>query len=386
MKTITMFTLIALTIVLFFPAVSVAGEGASVQTKSFTVSKGGIFEIGTDGGDITVTGWDKDEVFIKADGIDENDLHRLKMTQSGNTVSVKYRSRNRWFGRGRDVRFEISVPSQFDLDMQTSGGDVKVSGPVSGRLKGSSSGGDIKIENVGGTVTMSTSGGDIRCDKVQGDAYLKTSGGDIHVGAVSGEAELATSGGDISVESTGKKLTAKTSGGDIIIGEVGAEMSASTAGGDIKIHKVAGNAIASTAGGDILLQNATGIVKVKTAGGDIRLENVTGSAEAKTAGGDIIAELIPTGNGRTRLLTAGGDVKLFIPENTRANIDAVIRVHGWWNNSVDEYSVKSDFKSSTYEKDSDADEIHATYVLNGGGEDISLETVNSNIYIRKLKK
>jgi hypothetical protein len=39
-----------------------------------------------------------------------------------------------------------------------------------------------------------------------------------------------------------------------------------------------------------------------------------------------------------------------------------------------------------YEKDEDGEEIRARYVLNGGGEDIRLETVNSDIKILKLKK
>jgi DUF4097 and DUF4098 domain-containing protein YvlB len=365
---------------------AVATENPKEVTKSFTVSKGGIVELETEGGDIKVSTWDKSEVFVRAEGIEERDLHRLKMTQSGNTIVIRYRSGGGWFSRGRDVHFSLTLPTQFDLDAQTSGGDIVVRGPLSGTLKGSTSGGDVKLGDLGGTITMTTSGGDITGDKLNGDSYLKTSGGDIRVSSVGGDAEINTSGGDISVDYVKKDLRAKTSGGDINIGEVGGAVAASTAGGDIKIRKSAGNVTASTAGGDIRMGSASGTVKAKTAGGDIRLERINGSVEAKTAGGEVEAELVPSGKGRSRLATAGGDVRLFIPESACATIEARIRVHGWWGADMQRYNIKSDYKAETFERSKDDEEIHGTYILNGGGESISLETVNSDIEIRKARK
>ena len=75
------------------------------------------------------------------------------------------------------------------------------------------------------------------------------------------------------------------------------------------------------------------------------------------------AELRPTGSGRSRLATAGGDVTLFIPENAKATIEARIRIRGHWKDSKAEYSVISDFKSTSYVTDDDMREIRATYVL-----------------------
>ncbi len=358
----------------------------TTHTKSFAVSKGGMLEVSIDGGDIRVSAWEKNEVFVKAYGIDERDADRLKMTQTDNTVRVTYRSRGGWFSHERNVLFEIQVPAQFDVDLQTSGGDIQIQGSLMGKLRGSTSGGDIRLGNVGGKVDMHTSGGDIRTGKIQGDAILKTSGGDIIVATVSGDAEVTTSGGDIRVESTGKTLKARTSGGDITVGDVGGEATVSTSGGDVSVGKVSGKASLSTAGGNVKLGGASGVVTAKTAGGDIRLDNISGSVEAKTAGGEVQAELIPSGKGKSRLLSSGGDVVLYLPENAKATIDARIRIHGWWGFGNPEYSIHSDFKPETYEKDKDAEEIRATYVLNGGGETITLETANSNIMIRKLRK
>lgn len=377
-------TLIISLLTLF--VLSASAQDTSVRSKSFTVSKGGRFEITTRSGDIRITPWSKNEVSVTAEGIDSEDLDRLKMTQSGNTVRVEFLPKKGWGGwDGDHIRFDVSVPTDFNIEMKTSGGDLEIMGSINGKIEGSTSGGDINIENVVGPVDMSTSGGDIKVGDIKGNVDLSTSGGDITLKKVDGEARVKTSGGDIRVESVGKKLDARTSGGDIEIGDVGGEVSASTAGGDVKVKKVSGDAKLKSAGGDIGLSGASGTVVASTAGGDINLMNITGSIEAKTAGGDIKAELRPSGKGGSELSTAGGKVSLAVPENAKVTIEALIRIEGRWGSRKSKYEVRSDFKADKYETDEDEEEIRATYNLNGGGEKIFLSTVNSSIEIRKLR-
>jgi len=218
---------------------------------------------------------------------------------------------------------------------------------------------------------------------VTGSGYLKTAGGDIRVGKVGGTLEVRTSGGDIQVDYVAKSLEARTAGGDIRIGDVGGEASVSTSGGDIHVGKVSGKVKMSTAGGDVHLEGASGTVSAKTAGGDIKLRSVTGVVDAKTAGGEVEAELNPSGKGSSRLVSSGGDVRLFIPASAKATIYATIRIHGSWGRRSERYTVKSDFESESFEKDDDDEEIRAVYKLNGGGEKIELETVNADIHVRK---
>ncbi|HLA69831.1 MAG TPA: hypothetical protein VJN65_09015, partial [Bacteroidota bacterium] len=96
-------------------------------------------------------------------------------------------------------------------------------------------------------------------------------------------------------------------------------------------------------------------------------------------------ELIPSGKGGSELVTAGGNIRLAVPENAKVTIEALIRIEGRWGSRKSKYEVRSDFKADKYEKDDDEEEIRATYNLNGGGEKIYLTTVNSNIEIRKLR-
>jgi len=369
--------------VLLAASLALSGDDGS-RTKSFSVSKGGMLEVTTSRGDIRISPWEKNEVYIAVDGLDDEDIDKVKMTQNGNTVRVSYRSR--WSNGSGHISFSISVPSQFNIDISTSGGDLEVKGGLTGKIDGSTSGGDIKLGNVfGGPVEVTTSGGDIRAGKIEGEGNLKTAGGDISVGSVNGSLTVNTSGGDISVETVAKSLEAKTAGGNINIGDVGGEARVSTSGGDIKVGKVSGKAALNTAGGDIELRGASGNVNAKTSGGDIRLQNISGSINARTAGGEVEAELIPSGKGGSKLTSSGGEVRLYIDENSRATIEATIRLDGWGMRES-RYVVKSEFPKESYETDEEADEIRAVYKLNGGGEVIELSTSNSNIEIHKTRR
>jgi Putative adhesin len=374
--------LIAAFAALLIATFTAAGEDGN-RSKSFSVRKGGTMEVSTSKGDIRISPWEKNEVSVVIEGLDDEDLEKVKMTQNGNIVRVSYRSR--WNDGSGHVLFAISVPSQFNLDMNTSGGDLEVKGGLTGKIDGSTSGGDIKLGNIfGGPVEVTTSGGDIRTEKIEGDGSLKTAGGDIQVGSVNGSLSVNTSGGNIQVETITKSLDAKTAGGNIIIGNVGGEAHVSTSGGDINVGKVSGKATLNTAGGDIELKGASGNVSAKTSGGDVKLQNITGSINAKTSGGEVEAELIPSGKGGSKLSSAGGDVRLYIDENSKATIEATIRLDGWGSRKS-RYIVKSEFPKESYETDEEADEIRAVYKLNGGGELIELSTSNSNIEIHKLR-
>lgn len=352
------------------------------REKTFQVGKNSALDVSVSGCDITVKTSAKNEINVLVEGIDDDDLEYVKMIQSGDEVRVTYKPK---WGNHSDGRFLISVPTQTNLELRTSGGDIELQGNLTGDAVGSTSGGNIEIEKVKGMVRFSTSGGDIRTGDIDGKAELRTSGGNITLATVNGEATVSTSGGDIRIQNVGKKLDARTSGGDIQAGDVGGDATLSTAGGDVRVGKVSGKAYLRTAGGDLELLGASGTVEAKTAGGDIDLRNITGSIEASTAGGNIVAELNPSGKGDSHLKTAGGDVKLTIPENAKATIEASIRLRESWGvfSKKSRYDIRSDFKAETYERDEDREEIRGRYVINGGGEVISLETVNGYIDIKK---
>jgi DUF4097 and DUF4098 domain-containing protein YvlB len=384
-------------LILMWASASV-GE-STVTTKTFKITKGGtlVVEIEGIGADIAVNVWDKSEIQMRIEGLSEEALEDLQTSEENNTVRIDYSGDDGW-RKSRAARFEFTVPTELNLDLGTSGGDIAVNGRMKGSVTLGTSGGDIEVEAAEGNVAAATSGGDIEVGKIEGkvrletsggdvkalevigDAALATSGGDVEAGDVKGELTASTAGGDISIGSVEKGLMASTAGGDITIENVGGDARVSTAGGDIVVGTVSGSATLKTAGGDIELRGATGRVVAKTAGGDIECNKVTGSLEAATAGGDIYAELNPTGTLTNRLETQGGDIRIVIPADAKVTIDAKIRIRRGWGGD-EEYEITSDFPAESHEKDKKL--IRGRYVVGGGGATITLETVNGNIEIRK---
>lgn len=366
---------------LAIPIVLVAlscGTAFSQTSKTFEVGAGGSLVVVVVG-DVTLKTSSGGQVTVEALGISQQDLPDLSMTQTGNTVRVEFRPQD---GHSNNVRFNVTLPDHFDVDLKTAGGDIVVTGNLTGKIVGKTAGGDIKVGDVDGLTNLSTAGGDIIAGKVGGDVVLKTAGGDIRLDSAEGRVEVGTAGGDIVVGDVGKSLNASTSGGDIRISNINGDAIVSTSGGDVRVGKVAGTAKLSTAGGDIECLGATGDVKASTAGGDIQLAAISGSIDASTAGGDIRAELNPDGKAASSLTTAGGELDLYLPASARARVEAVIEIQGRWSSNREEYQIVSDFKGEQM-MDEQAKEIRAVYDINGGGPVIKMKTTNGNIFIRK---
>jgi DUF4097 and DUF4098 domain-containing protein YvlB len=354
----------------------------SPVAKSFKVKKGGnlVVDIDNIGADIHVKVWSKLEVAVRAEGIHDNDLEYLEINKNGNTVRVDIAVGNGW-GSHRKARFYINVPSEFDLDIGTSGGSVDVAGSVEGTVDVATAGGNIEVDDVVGDISLRTAGGGITVGNVDGDAGLSTAGGDVRVGDVTGNLGVGTAGGDIIIGEVKKDLGAGTAGGDIRCEKVGGEAGVETSGGDIELGVVKGGVTARTSGGNIEILGATGKAVAKTSGGDIELANIVGHVEAATAGGDISVELNPTNAATSSIETKGGEITFYLPANAKATVEAQIRLRDWDRHGRDEYDIYSDFEAE--ERDRSDREVWARYVINGGGKIITIETVNGNIEIRK---
>lgn len=367
-------TLSVLVVVIWMTSLSARPIQLATQSRSFTVSPGGSLQVNIRSGTIRVSTWERNEVLVDVVGLEAGDSPQLTMEQSGNAVRVSYQPR-----RARsDARFDIRVPTRYNLNLTTSHGDIRLEGSLDGEMVATTAGGDIRVGDVSARLQLTTSGGDISAGRVGGNAILKTSGGDVRVAGAEGEVSVKTAGGDIHVGDVGRSLEAETAGGDIHLGNVGGTASVSTAGGDIRVGSVSGSAQLQTAGGDIQLDGASGEVEAKTAGGDLSLRGISGSIQGETAGGDILASLNPAGGRESRLKSAGGDITLEIPSQAQATIQARIRFQGWRHSELE---IQSDFPAA--EQVRDPREIRATYQLNGGGQLITLETYDGDIRIRK---
>ncbi|MDZ7378239.1 MAG: DUF4097 domain-containing protein, partial [candidate division KSB1 bacterium] len=231
---------------------------AEIENR-FTVQPGGKLSMHDISGDVSIGTWAKYEVdilerrrmdvFTQTEAEEAMKRAQQGYRQVGNVVEVDGSEfQRRWM----ESTFSVTVPMRFDVEVRTSGGDLRLS--------------DLQ-----GTISLKTAGGDITVRKTVGDTELSTSGGDITIEGNEGALKAATAGGDIKASRIAQRAKLTTSGGDIWLVDIGGEVEASTAGGDITVRETKGRVVVSTSGGDIVLQNVGGEVEAKTAGGDIQV-------------------------------------------------------------------------------------------------------------------
>ncbi|MBZ0198498.1 MAG: DUF4097 domain-containing protein [Ignavibacteriaceae bacterium] len=301
-------TLITVTILLFsvsfsLSACSVAFNGDNgskklsvIDEKTFQISSGKTLRVDTRPGDVMITPWEKDEVYIKVYGNDKA-REKMKFDFNGNSnevaVTGKYeRSFFNWGNSGIKVRYEIKTPSNFNVTVSTAGGDVRVGG-IKGSVTIKTSGGDVDIKETRGNLLVATSGGDITLENPEGNTKASTSGGDINGVNYKGNLKVTTSGGDIKLSGGNGSIEAKSSGGDIKLEYNGINegIALATSGGDIDIYVPAdfkASLMLSSSGGgvdsDFKTENQTNRSKRKLEG------DINGGGPklvAKTSGGEI---------------------------------------------------------------------------------------------------
>ena len=257
-----------------------AGDLKVIKERTFQISPGKDLKVEASSGDVSVSSWDKNEVYIKILGNEKaEDKMKFEFYNDENKVEVVAKGDHSlmgWFSGGIRLRFEIKVPIKFNEKIHTSGGDVYTNN-VSGNLNISTSGGDIKFNNVDGIFDVSTSGGDITGMNFQGDLDASTSGGDINLAGSDSKIKASTSGGDIYLDYKGsnKGIDISTSGGDIQLklpADFNAAAKMRTSGGEISCELTANNAKKiSSSKFEADLNSGGNPLYVETSGGDINV-------------------------------------------------------------------------------------------------------------------
>ncbi|MBO0725636.1 MAG: hypothetical protein J2P52_08555 [Blastocatellia bacterium] len=197
--------------------------------------------------------------------------YEVNFEQQGNDLIIRAKFPHEdfrlWRRSGLQVRYVVSIPTEFNVDLKTSGGSIRV-------------------------------------DDLRGEVRVKTSGGGLQFGKIEGPIVGNTSGGGISLAGCNGKVEVKTSGGGIKIGSGAGELLAETSGGGIEIENFAGDAV------------------VKTSGGSIRINRIEGAIDASTSGGPIVAALGAQPKKDCRLHTSGGGITVELDESLSLNVNA----------------------------------------------------------------
>ncbi|MEJ5350949.1 MAG: DUF4097 family beta strand repeat-containing protein [Melioribacteraceae bacterium] len=275
-----------------------AEEKRLIKEKSFIVNQGETISIETSGADVKIKSWDKNEANIMIIGNKRaEDRMNFLIEKSGSEIRViAKRKMSSFFGLWGELSLKIEafVPQNFNVNIETSGGDIEAEN-LNGKFNLTSSGGDIKLNNLTGNLIAKTSGGDIELINSSGSLNASTSGGNIECKNVSGNIDVNTSGGDIDIYAKEGKINAVTSGGDI----------------KISLDNNFNGIKANTSGGDIFLvlpSNTNASAILETFGGEIECE-FSNIKTKKLTKQKLIADL-NSGGEKLEAKTSGGDITL----------------------------------------------------------------------------
>ncbi len=221
---------------LLLAAIAALPAGAAIERsleKNFTVAPGSVVKVDVSGAAIQTTVGPAGVVHLvlkerfRTDDAAEADklLERFEITcvQQGEEVKLVVRpKKSLGFSWGWNNKVEflpvLTVPADVRLELDTSGGSIRIGGEMRAAVRADTSGGSITAD--GGTdLNLDTSGGSIRVGRALGKLRADTSGGGITVdlvGAEATEVNLDTSGGSIQVgidPAARLSVVADTSGG-----------------------------------------------------------------------------------------------------------------------------------------------------------------------------
>jgi len=321
--------------------------------RSYDVKSGGSLKIASDYGTIDVQTAHRDtiEIVIKnesksnLDSADQSALDDFEVAfgHKGPSVVIEGRFKQGWqsLQKNRDtldrlrIRFQVTVPQQYSVYLQTSGGRISVS-DLTGEVNAHTLSGSLNFGNIKGPVWGDTAGGSIKLASCDGSVTLKTFGGSIKVGNVTGNVDLHTFGGSIR------------------IGDVVGDVKAQTFGGSLSFGKIQGSLWGKTFGGSIKIVECGVDTDVLTLSGSIVLDRVTGPVSAKTTVGHIVARL-------------GSDAAFDVDAQTgNGRVSSVFPVVLVPRGKI----VKNRLKGT----------------INGGGHLLKLDASGGNIYLQSAKK
>ncbi len=245
------------------------GEIRRETEKSFTAANGGKLEVDSERGSISIRTHSTEAIHVK--------------------VYYKIRS--------NDEAFADELINDFKIDYDENGRDLKITAEFEGSLSNSQEN-KLSVRYVitvpeEYNVDLKTSGGSISVDELNGKAEARTSGGSLNFKFITGQVKGKTSGGSISLEGCNSDADVSTSGGGIMIGKVKGSVDASTSGGSITVEEVFGSIDASTSGGSVnatIREQPRQDCKLTTSGGSITIyvsEDINANIDAKTSGGSV---------------------------------------------------------------------------------------------------
>ncbi len=189
-------------------------------TKSYTVSGRAQVRVETNDGAIQIYTGDTKQVDFRVlyDGYEMNKTLHVDSRQDGDSVQINARVNGHWgFSWGnnhRNIRIEVHMPKDADLQIDTGDGSVTTQS-VNGKVKIHTGDGSVRAQDVSGDVDIDTGDGSITVDGAKGDIRLRTGDGHIDARNLDGKVDAMSGDGHIKLDGRLDALSVKTGDGSI---------------------------------------------------------------------------------------------------------------------------------------------------------------------------
>jgi len=391
-------------------------EATATEEKNLTVSGPANLTVQNDSGDITVKTGADGQVAIKAEksvlmgsdnAADEDAaLKNIKVIveQNGNNIHISVQQPPDvgllHIGPGNgSVKFTITVPAETAVTLDSSNGDLSLSGTsgnanlktdfgklnitdVVGEITGKTSNGETTAKNIGagGLITLSSEFGAVSVDNAKGsDVTISSSNGsleqlkNIHAtgllkvtnefgkirvtGSQAKTAEIRSNNGEIRLENidVDGSITVKSDFGSLTLNGVNA-----------KTYDL------NTQNGQISLDGAQNAIKVHSDFGSVEVLNASDATVDLSSNNGTVTFAGTLGSGPHIVKSDFGSIEMTLPAASALNVEM----------QTDFGKIISDFSISI---SGEIDSKHWNGSINGGGATLTVTTNNGNITLQSSK-
>ena len=193
---------------------------AEEWNKSYPISGRAQVRVDTNDGAVKIYTGDSKQVEFRVvyEGYELNKNLHVDSRQNGDSVEINARVSGHWGfswgGHGRNVRIEVRMPKDADLQVDTGDGSVETQA-VNGRVKIHTGDGSVRAQAVSGNLDIDTGDGSITVDGAKGDIRLRTGDGHVQARDLDGKVDATSGDGHITISGRLDALNVKTGDGSI---------------------------------------------------------------------------------------------------------------------------------------------------------------------------
>lgn len=305
-----------------------------VKTLDLTqaVTPGLTLTVESDGGNIAVATWDRNEVRVRAtleminvdqrnkdlfsektelqivtrsDGYEvvvevpeglEIALRRLPRMVRGEVVrtsgvGVLYTPRP-------EILFDITVPHEMSLKLRTTYGNVRVA-DVRGEVSVFDDSGEVDLRRCGGSVFVSNSYGKVSVVGSTGRVEIRNDSGEVVVEDAGHEVDVRTSYEPVTIRGVKSTVVVANDSGEVLVENAGGNVDVRTSYETATVRDAAGTVVIENDSGAVRAANIGASLRVTTSYEPVSVSGVNGAAEIVNDSGEVGVENV-TGNVRIR--------------------------------------------------------------------------------------